>query len=168
MHESEKWQWGRSVVSDSSRPHGLQPIGSSVHGIFQARILEWGAIAFSIKHINNLLKQILHCISKVFQGSFSLNQHQIRCIWNQLDPFLSFFLSFFFWCEPFLKFLLNSLQYFVCFMLWFTGLEACGFKVPWRGIKATTSAVEGEVFTTGEPDKPMDPFLKCVDKLQIL
>ena len=24
-HESEKWQWSRSVVSDSSRPHGLQP-----------------------------------------------------------------------------------------------------------------------------------------------
>src|SRR5574337_513307 len=28
-------------------PHGLQPTGSSVHGIFQARVLEWGAIAFS-------------------------------------------------------------------------------------------------------------------------
>ena len=25
MHESEKWKWGCSVVSDSSRPHGLQP-----------------------------------------------------------------------------------------------------------------------------------------------
>ena len=25
-HESEKWKWSRSVVSDSSRPHGLQPI----------------------------------------------------------------------------------------------------------------------------------------------
>ena len=25
MHESEKWQGSRSVVSDSSRPHGLQP-----------------------------------------------------------------------------------------------------------------------------------------------
>ena len=35
-----------SVVSDSSRPHGLQAPGSSVHGIFQARVLEWGAIAF--------------------------------------------------------------------------------------------------------------------------
>ena len=35
------------VVSDSSRPHGLHLPGSSVHGIFQARVLEWGAIAFS-------------------------------------------------------------------------------------------------------------------------
>ena len=27
MHESEKWMWSPSVVSDSSRPHGLQPTG---------------------------------------------------------------------------------------------------------------------------------------------
>ena len=25
--------------------------GSSVHGIFQARVLEWGAIAFSARHL---------------------------------------------------------------------------------------------------------------------
>ena len=25
MYESEKWKWSSSVVSDSSRPHGLQP-----------------------------------------------------------------------------------------------------------------------------------------------
>ena len=25
MHESEKWKWSRSVVSDSLRPYGLQP-----------------------------------------------------------------------------------------------------------------------------------------------
>ena len=25
MHKSEKWKWSRSVVSDSQRPHGLQP-----------------------------------------------------------------------------------------------------------------------------------------------
>ena len=25
MHESGKWKWSRSVVSDSSQPHGLQP-----------------------------------------------------------------------------------------------------------------------------------------------
>ena len=25
MHESEKWKWSCSVVSDSSQPHGLQP-----------------------------------------------------------------------------------------------------------------------------------------------
>ena len=25
MHESEKWKWSLSAVSDSSRPHGMQP-----------------------------------------------------------------------------------------------------------------------------------------------
>ena len=29
------------------QPQGLQPAASSVHGILQARILEWGAISFS-------------------------------------------------------------------------------------------------------------------------
>ena len=33
-----------SVMSDSLRPHGLSPPGSSCHGIFQARIVEWVAI----------------------------------------------------------------------------------------------------------------------------
>ena len=33
-----------STVSD---PMGCSPPGSSAHGIFQARVLEWGAIAFS-------------------------------------------------------------------------------------------------------------------------
>ena len=26
MHKSKKWKWSLSVLSDSSRPHGLQPI----------------------------------------------------------------------------------------------------------------------------------------------
>ena len=40
-----------SEVSQScptlSNPMGCSPPGSSVHGIFQARVLKWGAIAFS-------------------------------------------------------------------------------------------------------------------------
>ena len=53
MRESEKWKWSRSVVSDSSDPMDCSLPDSSVHGIFQARVLEWGAIAFSaIKKIN--------------------------------------------------------------------------------------------------------------------
>ena len=34
-------------MSASVRPHGLQPPGSSIHGILQARILEWVAFPFS-------------------------------------------------------------------------------------------------------------------------
>ena len=43
----QKWKWSHSVVSDSLWPRGLQPTGSSVHEIFQARILEWVVISFS-------------------------------------------------------------------------------------------------------------------------
>ena len=38
---------GCSVVSNSLWPHGLWLPGSSVHGILQARILQWVAIPFS-------------------------------------------------------------------------------------------------------------------------
>ena len=44
MHESESES---EVVSDSQRRHGLNLPGSSGHGIVQARVLEWVAIAFS-------------------------------------------------------------------------------------------------------------------------
>ena len=51
-----------SEVSQScptcSDPMDCSPPGSSVHGIFQARVLEWGAIAFS----NPRAIHILTCI----------------------------------------------------------------------------------------------------------
>ena len=102
MHESEKWKWSRSVMSNPVQPHRWQPTRllhpwdspgkntgmgchfllqcmkvkseskvaqscptlsepmdcslprSSVHGIFQARVLEWGAIAFSYSLMSRL------------------------------------------------------------------------------------------------------------------
>ena len=41
--ESEVAQW----CLTPSDPMACSPPGPSVHGIFQARVLEWGAIAFS-------------------------------------------------------------------------------------------------------------------------
>ena len=38
-----------------SDPMNCNPPGCSVHGIFQARVLEWGAIAFSTKQVLLLL-----------------------------------------------------------------------------------------------------------------
>ena len=34
-------------MSNSLQPHGLQPTSLLVHGVFQARILEWVIISFS-------------------------------------------------------------------------------------------------------------------------
>ena len=36
------------LCSTLSDPMDYRPPGSSIHGIFQARVLEWGAIAFSV------------------------------------------------------------------------------------------------------------------------
>ena len=47
MHESEKWKWSHSVCPTLSDPMDCSPPGSSIDGIFQARVLEWGTIAFS-------------------------------------------------------------------------------------------------------------------------
>ena len=43
----EKWKWSHSVMSESLRPHGLSLPGSSIHEIFQARVLKWVAVSFS-------------------------------------------------------------------------------------------------------------------------
>ena len=45
MHESESEV--TQLCPTPSYPMDCSPPGSSVHGIFQARVLEWGAIAFS-------------------------------------------------------------------------------------------------------------------------
>ena len=50
MHESEKWKWSCSVAQSCPtlcNPMDCSPPDSSVPGIFQARVLEWVAIAFS-------------------------------------------------------------------------------------------------------------------------
>ena len=47
---ANKWsevKWSRSVMSNSLRPVDCSPPSSSIHGILQARILEWVAISCS-------------------------------------------------------------------------------------------------------------------------
>ena len=54
-----------SEVSQScptlSDPMDCSPPGSSAHGIFQARVLEWGAIAFSIRDSATAAKSLQSC-----------------------------------------------------------------------------------------------------------
>ena len=47
MHESEKWKWSCSVLSHSSRPHGLQPTRHFRPWDFPGKSTGVGAIAFS-------------------------------------------------------------------------------------------------------------------------
>ena len=55
--ESEVAQSCRTLrdLMDCSLP------GSSIHGIFQARVLEWGAIAFSVEALLSAYKLTLLC-----------------------------------------------------------------------------------------------------------
>ena len=61
-------------MSDSSDPMDCSLPGSSIHGTFQARVLEWGAIAFSGGIVRDNEINSLHPISDdlitglLFQG----------------------------------------------------------------------------------------------------
>ena len=45
--------------------------GSSIHGIFQARVLEWGAIAFSDPYMLVICKQSIYGVSLQTVGSWT-------------------------------------------------------------------------------------------------
>ena len=62
MQESEKWKWSRSVVPDSLRPHGPQPTRLLCPRIFQARVLEWVAFAFSIQMSGKCKNKFLYTV----------------------------------------------------------------------------------------------------------
>ena len=47
-----------------SGPMDCSPLGSSIHGIFQTRVLEWGAIAFSQGKASPSQFQIPKCSGK--------------------------------------------------------------------------------------------------------
>ena len=55
--ESEVAQSGPTL----SDPMDCSLTGSSVHGIFQARLLEWGAIAFSQRRLSAEELMLLNC-----------------------------------------------------------------------------------------------------------
>ena len=52
-----------SCVQLMCNPRDYSLPGSSIHGIFQARVLQWGAIAFSDNYIKGMYKDDLDIIS---------------------------------------------------------------------------------------------------------
>ena len=53
--------------------------GFSVHGIFQARVLEWDAIAFSIKSLSVSQFRMCHNVLKLFSSILLKNTGQLLC-----------------------------------------------------------------------------------------
>ena len=67
-HKSEKWKWSRSVVSDSYRPHGLQPTRLLHPWDFPGKSTGVGC----------------HCLLPVLQQhTFILSQFWSLEVWNQ-------------------------------------------------------------------------------------
>ena len=74
-----KWHGSRSVLSDSLQPHGCILPGSSVHGILQARILEWVSCCLlqGIFLTQGLNPGLLHCRWILYQLS---HQGSLICL----------------------------------------------------------------------------------------
>ena len=73
-----KWSEVAQLCPTLSDPMDCSPPGSSIHGIFQARVLEWDAIAFSVFPERYILKvfpqafcTLVVCEWNHFQFSFS-------------------------------------------------------------------------------------------------
>ena len=77
MHESEKWKWSHSVVSNSSRPHGLQPTrlicpwdfpgkstGVGCYFLLQIHELSW-SILFNFQILGDFAEIFLLLISNL-------------------------------------------------------------------------------------------------------
>ena len=69
-----------------SNPMDCSLPGSSIHGILQARVLEWGAIAFSSCITKPFEKETVIC---TVHFTFSLN----ICVFSLLSPLLSLLYS---------------------------------------------------------------------------
>ena len=81
-------KWNCSVVSNSLQHHGLP--GSSVHGIFQVRILEWAAISSSRRSSQPRdWTPVSHIVGRRFTIRAHINAKNLTCIisllWGNLD-----------------------------------------------------------------------------------
>ena len=102
MHESEKWKWSRSVVSDSQRPHGLQPTrllrpwdfpgkstGVGCHCLLQLWDSTWSQPANQLSHLL-LLPHVI--------WSYWISQH--ACLWKYQEAQTKVFQCWRHWTSP--------------------------------------------------------------------
>ena len=86
MRWPKYWSFS-SVLSNSLQPHGLYLPGPSVHGILQARILEWVAISFSNNMVFRKLKdwdQVPCLIYHVIHQGLYMTNITEKKFWNVL------------------------------------------------------------------------------------
>ena len=106
------------------------PPGSSVRGVFQARVLEWVAISFSW---GSSWPRDWTWVSHIVGRCFTIWAILIWTSFNVFTEFVTLLLLLLMFC--------------------FFSHKACGILAPRPGIKPTPHALEGEVPTTGPPGK---------------
>ena len=150
-------------------PMDCRPPGCSVHGISQARMLEWIAISFS-----KVFSRCGDWARVSYIGRWILYQ---RATWTTLchlshvqnhkissrvpcPPVLLgdlWVLEIFFVFKLFIKFV--TILFLSVIFFFFFGLEACGIWTPGPGIEPATPALEGKVLTTGPTGKSLGNLL---------
>ena len=132
----------------SLRPHGLHPPGSSVYGIFQARILEWVAISSSKFSSPPRNLTPVSCISWIAgRGGFFTTELQGK-------PSTLFFLPVFIW--------LYQVLFAACRLLVVAYIQDI---FPWPGVEPRPPALGGgawslSYYTTREVPRPI--IFKCL------
>ena len=86
MHESEKWKWSRSVMSDSSRTHGLQALPSM--GFSKQEY--WSGVSLPSPSRSTRQNKCLNNLPN-FSGFMTLSSHRYSPLGFPLSPLLMFF-----------------------------------------------------------------------------
>ena len=128
-------------------PMDYSPPGSSIHGIIQARTLEWVAISFSrgssvlgcLKYI--LFDFIFYYLFKVFYYLYFIWLYRLFIVACRLSLVAAHGLS-------------------SCNLLGLCCSEAYGILVPQLEIKLTSPVLEGGFLTTGPPGKSLKYILE--------
>ena len=68
-----------------SDPMDCSPPGPSIHGIFQARVLEWVAIAFSVMEMVNIkIRLIIFFAAKIGEALYSQQKQDLELTMAQI------------------------------------------------------------------------------------
>ena len=88
--EISRWKCiSHSVMSDSSDFMDYSLPGSSVHGILQARILEWVATLFSRNFPHPGIEPAISCIAGRFFTVWAIWEVQVKWLkWNNMVPYI--------------------------------------------------------------------------------
>ena len=94
MYESEKWRWSRSVVSDSSRPHRLQPTRLLRPWDFPGKSTGVGCHCL-LRHFCIFVRIILLSFILSFIQYVKMEMFYLQCIFTLNGNLIKIFSSYF-------------------------------------------------------------------------